>query len=161
MSGRLLAALPLACVVALLASGSAPFYWPLGLAVLVLVSVVVPWRDSPTTFGALLWMIAGATVPILWVRSTAMDPALGLSATLLFSCIAAVRLFFARALFGRSFDRALVLFACIAEGIGVRSAAYPYGAMVLAASLLVELGVASPRSAPGHGSRARRRASSC
>jgi len=32
--------------------GRAPFYWPLGLAVLALGSVVVPWRASLTTFGA-------------------------------------------------------------------------------------------------------------
>ena len=140
MTRRVLAALPLACATLLLAAGRAPFYWPLGLAVLVLGSLVVPWRASLTTFGALLWMIAGAAVPILWVRSTTTEPALGLSAAILLSSIAAVRLFFERAPFGRSFDRALVIFACVAEGIGVRSAAYPYGAVALSASLLVDLG---------------------
>jgi transglutaminase-like putative cysteine protease len=140
VSGRLLTALPLLCATLLLAVGGAPFFWPLGLAVLAAVSVVVPWRSSLTTFGALLWMIASAAVPILWVRGTTTEPRLGLSAALLFLSIAAVRLFFANALFGRTFDRALVVFACIAEGIGVRSAAYPYGTVVLAASLLVELG---------------------
>ncbi len=140
MTQRVLVALPLGCVALLLAAGRAPFYWPLGLAVLSLGSVLVPWRASLTTFGALLWMIASAAVPVLWVRSTTIEPALGLSAAVFFSSIAAVRLFFQRALFGRSFDRALVLFACVAEGIGVRSAAYPYGAVALAASLLVDLG---------------------
>ncbi len=140
MTGRLLAALPLACAMLLLAAGGAPFYWPLGLAVLVLGSVVVPWRASLTTFGALLWMIAGAAAPVLWVRSTTSDPPLGLSAAIFFSSIAAVRLFFERALFGRGFDRALVIFACVAEGIGARSAVYPYGAAMLAAALLVDLG---------------------
>jgi transglutaminase-like putative cysteine protease len=137
---RVLAALPLGCATLLLAAGRAPFYWPLGLAVLALGSVVVPWRASLTTFGALLWMIAGAAVPVLWVRSTTTEPALGLSAAIFFLSIAAVRLFFERALFGRNFDRALVIFACVAEGIGVQSAAYPYGAVALAASVLVDLG---------------------
>ena len=140
MSGRLLAALPLSCATLLLAIGGAPFFWPLGLAVLAAVSVVVPWRGSLTTFGALLWMVAGATVPILWVRGTTMEPQLGLSAALLFLSIAAVRLFFDNALFGRNFDRALVVFACVAEGIGAKSAAYPYATVVLVASLLVEVG---------------------
>lgn len=140
MSARLLAALPLLCATLLLAMGGAPFFWPLGLAVLAAVSVVVRWRGSLTTFGALLWMIAGATAPILWVRGTTTEPALGLSAAILFSSIATVRLFFARALFGRSFDRGLVVLACIAEGIGAKSAAYPYGIVVFAASLLVEVG---------------------
>jgi len=140
VTGRLLAALPLACATLLLAAGGAPFYWPLGLAVLVVGSVVVPLRASLTTFGALLWMIAGAAVPVLWVRSTTSEPPLGLSAALFFSSVAAVRLFFERPLFGRNFDRALVIFACIAKGIGARSAAYPYGAVMLAASLLVDLG---------------------
>ncbi len=140
MIARVLVALPLGCMTLLLAAGGAPFYWPLGLAVLVAASVLVPFRASLTTFGALLWMIAGAAVPVLWVRSTTTDPALGLSAALFFSSIAAVRLFFDRALFGRSFDRALLVFACVAAGIGARSAVYPYGTVVLAASLLVELG---------------------
>jgi len=137
---RLLAALPLGCATLLLAAGGAPFYWPLGLATLALGSVVVPLRASLTTFGALLWMIAGAAVPVLWVRSTTTEPAPGLSAAILFASIAAVRLFFKRALFGRSFDRALVILACVAEGIGAPSAAYPYGAVMLAASVLVDLG---------------------
>jgi transglutaminase-like putative cysteine protease len=137
---RVLAALPLGCATLLLAAGRAPFYWPLGLAVLVVGSVLVPWRAALTTFGALFWMIAAAAVPVLWVRTTTTEPALGLSAAILFASIAAVRLFFERALFGRGLDRALVIFACVAEGIGVRSAAYPYGAVALAASLLVELG---------------------
>lgn len=140
MTRRALAALPLGCVTLLLAAGGAPFYWSLGLSVLALGSVVVPWRVSLTTFAALLWMIAGAAAPVLWARSTTTEPALGLSAALFFSSIAAVRLFFERALFGRGFDRALVIFACIAEGIGVRSAVYPYAAVALAASLLVDLG---------------------
>ena len=140
MSARLLAALPLLCATLLLAMGGAPFFWPLGLAVLAAVSVVVPWRGSLTTFGALLWMIAGATAPILWVRGTTTEPPLGLSAAILFSSLATVRLFFDRPLFGRSFDRGLVVLACIAEGIGAKSAAYPYGIVVVAASLLVELG---------------------
>lgn len=140
MTQRVVAALPLGCATLLLATGGAPFYWPLGLAVLALGSVVVPWRASLTTFGALLWMIAGAALSVLWVRTTTTEPALGLSAAIFLSSIAAVRLFFQRAVFGRSFDRALVIFACVAEGIGVRSAAYPYGAVALAASLLVDLG---------------------
>jgi transglutaminase-like putative cysteine protease len=140
LSGRLLTALPLLCATLLLAVGGTPFFWPLGLAVLAAVSVVVRWRASLTTFGALLWMIAGATGPILWVRGTTTDPPLGLSAAILFSSIATVRLFFDHPLFGRSFDRGLVVFACIAEGIGAKSAAYPYGTVALAASLLVELG---------------------
>jgi transglutaminase-like putative cysteine protease len=140
----LLVAWPLLCATLLLAAGGAPFYWPLGLASLVAASVVVPWRASLTTFGALLWMIAGAAGPILWVRSTTTDPRLGLSAALLFLSLAAVRLLFDNALFGRGFDRALVVLACIGEGIGARSAAYPYGVVVLAASLLVELGGGLP-----------------
>jgi len=137
---RLLAALPLGCATLLLAAAGAPFYWPLGLAVVALGSVLVPWRASLTTFGALLWMVASAAVPVLWVRNTTTEPAPGLSAAIFFSSIAAVRLFFQGALFGRSFDRALVIFACVAEGIGVRSAAYPYGVVALAASVLVDLG---------------------
>ena len=144
MSGRLLVALPLLCATLLLAVGGAPFYWPLGLAILVAASVVVRWRASFTTFGALLWMIASAAVPILWVRSTTTDPRLGLSAALLFLSIAAVRLFFDNALFGRGFDRVLLILACIGEGIGARSTAYPYVTVVLAASLLVELGGGLP-----------------
>jgi transglutaminase-like putative cysteine protease len=140
LSQRVVAALPFGCVTLLLATGGAPFYWPLGLAALALGSVVVPWRASLTTFGALLWMIAGAAVPVLWVRTTTTEPALGLSAAIFLSSIAAVRLFFQGAVFGRSLDRSLVIFACVAEGIGVRSAAYPYGAVALAASLLVDLG---------------------
>jgi transglutaminase-like putative cysteine protease len=140
VTARALAALPLGCVALLLATGGAPFYWPLGLAVLAAASVVVPLRAALTTFGALLSMIAGAAVPLLWVRSTTTDPALGLSAALLLSSIAAVRLFFERPLFGRAFDRALAVFACVAVGIGARSAAYPYVTVVLVASLLVELG---------------------
>ncbi len=140
MTRRLLAVLPLGCATLLLAAGGAPFYWPLGLAALALGSVIVPWRASLTTFGALLWMIAGAAVPVLWVRNTTTEPAPGLSSALFLSSIAAVRLFFERPLFGRSFDRALVLLACVAEGIGAPSAAYPYGALMLGASVLVDLG---------------------
>ncbi|HEY6458893.1 MAG TPA: transglutaminaseTgpA domain-containing protein, partial [Polyangiaceae bacterium] len=140
MIRRAFAALPLGCAVLLLAAGGAPFAWPLGLGVLILGSVVLRWRVSLTTFGALLWMLAGAAVPVLWVRSTTTDPPLGLSAALFFSSIAAVRLFFEPPLFGTGFDRALVIFACVAEGIGVRSAAYPYGAVALAVALLVDLG---------------------
>ena len=33
-----------------------------------------------------------------------------------------------------------MIFVCVAEGIGVRSTAYPYGAVALTASLLVDLG---------------------
>jgi hypothetical protein len=140
VSRRLLAALPLLCAMFLLAMGGAPLFWTLGLAVLAAISVVVPWRGSTTTFDALLWMIAGAAGPILWVRGTTTEPPLGLSAAILFSSIATVRLFFDRALFGRGFDRWLVVFVCIAEGIGAKSAVYPYGVVVLAASLLLELG---------------------
>ncbi|MGH7436554.1 MAG: hypothetical protein ACRENE_12845, partial [Polyangiaceae bacterium] len=140
MTQRAIMALPLACVSLLLATGGAPHYWPLGLAVLTLGSVVLPWRVSLTTFYALLWMIGGAAVPVLWVRTTTTEPALGLSAAVFFASVAAVRLFFDEPLFGRGFDRALVVFACVAEGIGVQSAAYPYGAVVLAGSLLVDLG---------------------
>lgn len=140
MTRRALAALPLGCATLLLAAGGVPFYWPLGLALFAVGSVVLPWRASLTTFGALLWMVAAAAVPVLWVRTTTTEPELGLSAAILFSSIAAVRLFFEQALFGRGFDRALVVFVCVAEGIGVRSAAYPYGAVALAASLLVDLG---------------------
>jgi transglutaminase-like putative cysteine protease len=137
---RLLTALPLLCVSLLLATGRAPFYWPIGVGLLALASVAIPWRVSLTTFGALLWMVGGAAVPVLWVRTTTTEPALGLSATLLFASVAGVRLFFEPPLFGRGFDRALVVFACIAEGIGVQSAAYPYVAVVLAVALLVDLG---------------------
>jgi len=137
---RVLAALPLGWATLLLAVGGAPVYWPLGLGVLALGSVVVPWRASLTTFGALIWMIAGAAGPVLWVRTTTTEPEPGLSAAIFLSSVAAVRLFFDRPLFGRNFDRALVIFACVAEGIGVRSAAYPYGAVALATSLLVDLG---------------------
>lgn len=140
MIRRTLAALPLACAVALLAAGGAPFYWPLGLGVLVLGSVVVRRRAALTTFGGLLTMLAGAAVPVLWVRSTTTDPPLGLSAALFFASIAAVRSFLEPPLFGRNLDRALVIFAGVAEGIGVRSAAYPYGAVALGVSLLVDLG---------------------
>ena len=140
MTRRVVAALPLGCVTLLLVTSGAPFYWPLGLAMLALGSVVVPWRASLSTFSALLWMITAAAVSVLWVRTTTTEPALGLSAAVFLSSIAAVRLFFQRALFGRSFDRTLVILACVAEGVGVRSAAYPYGAVALAASLLVDLG---------------------
>ncbi len=140
MTRRVLAALPLACATLLLAAGKAPIYWPLGLALLALGSVVVPWRAALTTFGALLWMTAGAAVPVFWVRNTTSEPALGLSVAIFLSSIAAVRLFFDPVLFGRSFDRALVILTCVAEGIGVRSAAYPYGAVALVASVLVDLG---------------------
>lgn len=138
MSTRLLAALPLFLATLLLVAGGAPFFWPLGLSVVALGSVVLPWRGALTTFGALLWMIAGATLPILWARNTTTEPELGLSAALLLLGIASVRLFFENPLFGRNFDRALVGLACIAEGIGVKSAAYPYLAVVLAVALLVE-----------------------
>ena len=144
MSARLLVALPLLCATLLLAAGGAPFFWPLGLTFVAALSIVVPWRGSLTTFGALLWMVAGATVPVLWVRGTTTEPQLGLSAALLFLSIAAVRLFFDNALFGRNFDRALVVFSCIAEGIGAKSAAYPYGAVVLVAALLVDVGGGFP-----------------
>jgi transglutaminase-like putative cysteine protease len=137
---RVVAALPLACVAALLAAGGAPFYWPLGIAALAGASVVVPMRATLTTFGALLWMIAGAAVPVMWVRATTTDPPLGLSAALLLSSVAAVRLFFERPLFGLGFDRALVVFACVATGIGAASPAYPYGVVVLVAALLLQLG---------------------
>ncbi len=142
MKRRVVAALPLACVTVLLAAGRAPFFWPLGFAVLALGSVVLPWRVSLTTFGALLCMIGGAAPPVLWVRTTTTEPTLGLSAAIFLCGIAAVRLFFEpdRPLFGRGFDRALVLFACVAEGIGVRSALYPYGVAALAVSILVDLG---------------------
>jgi transglutaminase-like putative cysteine protease len=136
----MLAALPLGCMTLLLAAGGAPVYWPLGLAGLAAASLVVPLRATLTTFGALLWMIAGAAVPVLWVRSTTTDPPLGLSAALLLSSVVAVRLFVKHPPFGRGFDRALTIFACVAAGIGARSAAYPYGTVVLVASLLVELG---------------------
>ncbi len=36
MTGRLLAVLPLGCTTLLLAAGGAPFYWPLGFAMLAL-----------------------------------------------------------------------------------------------------------------------------
>ena len=42
MSARLLSALPLLCATLMLATGGAPFFWPLGLAVLALSSVLVP-----------------------------------------------------------------------------------------------------------------------
>ncbi|MBK7586406.1 MAG: DUF4129 domain-containing protein [Myxococcales bacterium] len=138
MSARLLATLPLLLATLLFATGGAPFFWPLGLAVVAVAAVVLPWRSSLTTFGALLWMIAGAAVPILWVRTTTTEPGLGLSAALLCASIAVVRLFFKDALFGRNFDRALVLVICIAEGIGVKSAAYPYLTVLVALSLLVD-----------------------
>lgn len=140
MIQRVLSALPLACATLLLAAGGAPFYWPLGLGVLAMGSVVVPLRASLTAFGALVWMIVGAAVPVLWVRSTTTEPAPGLSAAIVLLSVATLRLFLERALFGRSFDRALVILACVAEGIGVRSAAYPYGAVALTASVLVDLG---------------------
>ena len=69
MTRRVLAALPLGCATLLLAAGRAPFYWPLGLAAVALGSVVVPWRASLTTFGALFWMIAGAAVKVVSVAS--------------------------------------------------------------------------------------------
>ncbi len=144
MSGRLFSALPLVCATLLLIAGRAPFFWPVGLGAMALASVLVRSRATLSTFGALLWMIAGAAAPILWARSTTTDPRLGLSAAIFFLGIAAVRLFFDRPLFGRNFDRALVVFACIAEGIGVKSAAYPYGAVALAVALLVELGGGLP-----------------
>ena len=137
MSSRALAALPFLCATLLLGAGGAPFFWPLGLSIVAAASIVVPWRGSLTTFGALLWMIAGATAPVLWVRNTTTEPGLALSATLLLLGIASVRLFFANPLFGRGFDRALVGFACISEGIGVKSAAYPYLTVVLVVGFLV------------------------
>ncbi len=140
MTARALTALPLGCVAFLLAAGGAPFYWPLGLAVLTAASVLVPFRATLTTFAALLWMVAGAATPVMWVRTTTTDPPLALSAALLLSSVAAVRLFFAHPLFGRGFDRALVVFACVAVGIGAKSPAYPYVSVVLVAALLLELG---------------------
>lgn len=138
MSARLIRAIPLLCATLLLAAGGAPFYWPLGLSLIGLSSVLLPWRFTLTTFGALLWMIAGATPPILWARFTTLDLGIALPATLFLLAIAAVRLFFENPLFGRNADRALVGFACIAEGIGLKSAAYPYVAVVLAVAVLVE-----------------------
>ncbi|MGD0526510.1 MAG: transglutaminaseTgpA domain-containing protein, partial [Polyangiaceae bacterium] len=140
MSQRLLVALPLFCATLLLAAGGAPLPWVVGLWIVAAASVFVAWRGKPTTFGALLWMLAAVSGPVFWVRTTTTDPRLGVSAALLLLSVAAVRLFFDDALFGRNFDRALVVFACIAEGIGAKSAAYPYGAVVIALALLVELG---------------------
>jgi transglutaminase-like putative cysteine protease len=127
-------------VALLLSAGGTPFYWPLGLAVLAAASVVVPLRATLTTFGALLWMIAGGAVSVMWVRTTATDPPAALSAALLLSSVAAVRLFFERPLFGHGFSRALVVFACVAAGIGAQSSAYPYGSFLLAVALLLDLG---------------------
>lgn len=138
MSDRFMRAQPLLWTTLLLATGGAPLYWPLGLAVIALLSVVLPWRLTLTTFGALLWMIAGASLPIFWARTTTSDIGLALPVALLLSGVAAVRLFFETPLFGRNFDRALVGFVCIAEGIGVKSAPYPYVAVIVAVSLLVE-----------------------
>jgi transglutaminase-like putative cysteine protease len=140
VSQRLLVALPLFCATLLLAAGGAPFPWVVGLWVVAAASVFVAWRGSPATFGALLWMLAAASGPILWVRTTTTDPRLGLSAALILLSVAGVRLFFENALFGRNLDRALVVLACVAEGIGAKSPAYPYGAVVIALALLVELG---------------------
>lgn len=140
MSARFLVVLPLLCATLLLAAGGAPFYWPLGLGLVGSIAVFVPSRATVTTFGALLWMIASASAPIVWVRTTTTEPRLGLSVALLFLSIAAVRFFFDKAPFGRNLDRALMVFACVAEGIGARSAAYPYGAVVLGVAVLVELG---------------------
>ena len=137
---RLLAALPLGCAVLLLARGEVPFYWPIALAVVTTASVVVPLRASLTTFGALLWMIGGAAVPVLWIRNTTADLPPGLSAALVLACIAGVRLFLEPPLFGRGVDRALVIFACVGEGFGAHSTAYPYAAAVLVASVLLDLG---------------------
>lgn len=137
---RVLAALPLGCIALLLAAGGAPFYWPLGFALLAAASAVVAARATATTFGALLWMTGGAAVSVMWVRTTTTDPPLGLSAALLLSSIAAVRLFFERPLFGQGFDRALAIFACVAVGIGARSPVYPYGSVVLVVALLLQLG---------------------
>jgi transglutaminase-like putative cysteine protease len=138
VTARVLAALPLATVAMLLAAGGAPFYWPFGIALFVVASVLVPLRASLTAFGALLWMIAGAGVPVMWVRTTTTDPRLALSAALLLSSVAAVRLFFERPLLGRGLDRALAILACVAVGIGAKSPAYPYGTVVLVAALLAE-----------------------
>lgn len=138
MSARFLAALPFFTATLMLASGGAPFFWPLGLAVVAALSVLLAWRVSLTTFAALLWMVAAAAVPIFWVRSTTTEPSLGLSAALLVTSIAVVRLFFRAALFGRSFDRALWLMTAVAAGIGAKSAAYLYLSALFAASVLVD-----------------------
>lgn len=140
MIARLLAALPLGCIALLLGLGGAPLYWPLAIGAVGAASVLVPQRARLTTFGALIGMIAGAAVPVMWVRTTTTDPPLALSAALFLSSIAAVRLFFETPLFGRDLDRALVVFAGIATGIGARSPAYPYGVTVLVAALVVETG---------------------
>lgn len=138
MSGRFLRAQPLLWTTLLLATGGAPLYWPLGIGVVALLSIALPWRVTLTTFGALLWMIAGASLPILWARTTTADIGLALPVALLLSGIATVRLFFDTPLFGRNFDRALVGFVCIAEGIGVKSPPYPYVAVIVGIALLVE-----------------------
>ena len=148
MTARFLAALPLGSLALLLAAGRAPLYWPLGLGVFAAASVVVPLRATVTTFGALLSMIAGASVWVTWVRTTATGPPPALSAALLLSSITAVRLFFERPLFGRGLDRGLVVFACVAAGIGAKSHVYPYGAVLLVAALLLQVdgGVEALRS---------------
>ncbi len=138
MSARISAALPLVWVTLLLALGGSPIQWPVALGAFALAAVLIPYRIALTTFGALLWMIAGATGPILWARLTTEEIGLALPLTLVLLGIVAVRQFFERPLFGRGFDRALVGLACIAEGHGLKSAAYPWIAVLLAVTLLVE-----------------------
>jgi hypothetical protein len=125
-------------VTILLALGGAPIAWPAALGALVIAAVLIPKRFELTTFGALIAMLAGATVPILWARFSPDELGIALPVTLVLLGILVVRQFFERPLFGRGFDRALVGLACIAEGHGLKSPAYPWLAVLLALTLLVE-----------------------
>ncbi len=146
MSARLFAALPLLGAIVLLGAGGAPIYWPLAFAALALASIVLRARWKLETFGALLVMIGGATPAVLWTRATTLEIGLALPITLILLGIAIARSFLAEP--RRGFDRLIVGLACIAEGIGVKSALYPYGVVVIALLLLADQagGVAALRA---------------
>ncbi len=140
MSARLLSAIPLIFAIVLLAAGGAPPMWPVAIGLATLASVVSARRAKLTTFASLLWMIAGAAPPILWARFATLEMSGALPPALVFLGVATVRRFFDEPLFGRQFDRALAVFACIAIGLGLKSGAYPYLVVAFAAALLVDFG---------------------
>ena len=140
MKERLFVAIAPLLVIALLVTGGAPIYWPVALATVVVASIVIPLRFTVTTFGALMAMIAAAAPPILWARATTTEVGLALPVALSLLGIAAVRPFLDTRRFGRTFDRTMVGLACIAEGHGVKSTAYPYVAVLVGVILVVDHG---------------------
>ena len=140
MGGRLSSALPLLLAVALLTAGGPPLVWPLAIALVTVASVVSARRAKLSAFASLLWMIAAASPAILWARFSTSELSAALPPTLVFLCVAAARRFFDTPLFGERTDRALVLLAAIALGLGLRSAAYPYIVVALGVALAIDYG---------------------